>query len=135
MSTSLLALVCEAQTENSTLSQSDLRAAAHNLAALVVDRGHAVMAVDEAGERLIGAALVLDERLQAVNVSRRLDDQAVILVAGYIAGTTGVARKAALVRSLGARHVEATLLGEEALTIEGCERVTPLALTRRLVAL
>jgi hypothetical protein len=84
------------------------------------------MAADEAGERLIAAALLADARACAVDASRRLDGQSVLLVAGYLVGTTGIALKANLARSLGASHIWAAFLGETDAKVQGCDEVTSL---------
>lgn len=132
---SLLSQVCDAQTRNSTLAGDDLRNAGREIAALAVGEGYAVMAADEAGERLIGAALLADDRVRAADASHRLDGQSVLMVAGYLAGTSGMALKAALVRSLGALHVRATVLGSSGVRVDGCEQVTAIRTQPRLIAL
>lgn len=132
---SLLDRICDAQTRNSTLSGEDLRAAAQNLAALATRSRRILLAVDEPGERLIGAALMIDERLRAADTSRRLDGLSLLLVAGHIAGTTGISIKAGIARSLGASSVDAVVLGERALTIDGCDEIGVLALSPHLIAL
>jgi hypothetical protein len=133
---SLLNRVLAAQTASSTLRGDDLRNAGREIAALAVGTGDALMAVDDAGERIIGAALLADDGVRTVDSSRRLDNQSVLLVAGHVAGTTGIAIKADLARSLGAAHVQATFLGDvNSVNIHGCDRVTSLTLRRHLVAL
>ena len=127
--------VCEAQTRNSTLASKELRGAARTLAALATDGGWALLAVDGAGERLIGAALVADEGVRVVDTSRRLDGLPVLLVAGHIAGPTGIAMKASLALSLGATRVMATVLGPAATANVGGARVISLDRERHLVAL
>lgn len=132
---SLLDRICEAQTRNTTLAGDDLRAAAHGLAALAMGSRMRLLAVDEAGERLIGAALVQDHGVQTVDTSRRLDDLHILLVAGWVAGTTGIAMKAELARSLGAQRVEVVTLGSVESPIAGCERVLQITSRRHLLAL
>lgn len=135
---SLLNRILTAQTANSTLRGEDLRNAGREIAALALGAGDALMAVDDAGERIVGAALVADDGVRAVDSSRRLDNQSVLLVAGHVAGTTGIALKADLARSLGAPHVHAAFLAEERVhiaNIHGCDRVTPLTSRRHLIAL
>lgn len=134
-STSLLMQVCEAQTRNSTLASKELRSAARTLAALATAGGWALLAVDGAGERLIGAALVADEGVRVVDASRRLDGLSILLVAGHIAGPTGISMKAALALSLGAIRVEATVLGPWTPASDGVQRMISLDRERHLVAL
>ncbi|WP_141214029.1 hypothetical protein [Mycobacterium marinum] len=135
---SLLNRILTAQGANSTLRGDDLRSAGREVSALALGAGDAIMAVDEAGERIVGAALLADDRVCAVDCSRRLDNQPVLLVAGYVAGTVGIVLKADLARSLGAPHVHAVFLGEEGMNtanIHGCDVVTSLTPRRRLMAL
>ena len=132
---SLLDRIFDAQTRNSTLAGAELRDAAQDLAALTTRSRRALLAVDEAGQRLIGAALLMDERVRTVDVSRRLDGLDVTLVAGYVADTTGIALKAALARSLGVRTVDAAVLGGPVPPVEGCDHVSLVAPQRHLRAL
>lgn len=136
---SLLNRILAAQTANSTLRGDDLRKAGREIADLALGAGDALMAVDDAGERIVGAALLADDGVRAVDSSRRLDNQSVLLVAGHVAGTMGITLKADLARSLGARRVRAAFLGEElvnSVNIRGCDRVTSLTYSRRqLIAL
>lgn len=132
---SLLDRILDAQTSNSTLCGDDLRSAGREVAALALSGGDELLAVDCAGERIIGAALLADDRVRAVDVSRRLDHQSVLLVAGHVAGTTGIALKADLARSLGAARVRAAVLNEERVNIQGCDSVVSLTSRRHLIAL
>ncbi|WP_186245467.1 hypothetical protein [Mycobacterium simulans] len=135
---SLLNRILAAQTANSMLRGDDLRNAGREIAALALGGGYALMAVDDAGERIIGAALLADEGVRAVDSSRRLDNQSVLLVAGHFAGTTGIVLKADLARSLGARLIHAAFLGEAGVNtanIHGCDLITSLASRRHLIAL
>jgi hypothetical protein len=59
----------------------------------------------------------------------------VLLVAGHVAGTTGIALKADLARSLGAARVRAAVLNEERVNIQGCDSVVSLTSRRHLIAL
>jgi hypothetical protein len=131
----LLTRVCDAQTRNSTLAATELRDAARTLAAIATDGGWALLGVDAAGERLIGAALIADDRVRLVDASRRLDGLSVLLVAGHIAGPTGIAMKATLALSLGATRVEATVLGPCSTASGSGQRVVSLDRERHLVAL
>lgn len=131
----ILDRVLAAQTANCTLRGDDLRSAGREVAALAARTGDALLAVDDAGERIIGSALLADDGVRTVDSSRRLDDQSVLLVAAHVAGTTGIALKAEMARSLGASQVHAVILGEDCGDIHGCDRVTALSLRRHLVAL
>lgn len=135
MPVSLLNQVCAAQTANSTLRGDDLRNAGRKVAGLATRDGCVLMAVDDAGERLIAAALLADHAVRAADSSGRLDDQSVLLVAGHLAGSTGIALKADLARALGAAHVQAAFLGDEHLSVHGCDRVTSLTVRPHMVAL
>ena len=132
---SLLNQILTAQTANSALCGDDLRNAGREVAALALRGGDELLAVDDAGERIIGAALLADDRVRTVDTSLRLDNQSVLLVAGYVAGTTGIALKADLALSLGAAHVRAAYLSEERVNIHGCDSVVPLTSRRHLIAL
>jgi hypothetical protein len=126
----LLSRVCWAQTHNSTLSSDELRRAADLLAEVAASEGLRLMPVDEAGDRLIGAALVARDDLPLVDASRRLDGEYVLLVAGHVAGAVGVALKASLARALGAVRVDAAILGGWSAGITDCERVWNIARMR-----
>jgi hypothetical protein len=89
--TTLLAQVCDARKRNRHLVGEKLRDAGREIAALAARDGCAVMAADEVGKRLVGAALVADERVRPVDVSRSLDGQSVVIVAGFVAGPAGIA--------------------------------------------
>lgn len=132
---SLLSRICEAQTKNAALTGEDLHAAARDLSLLATGTRRVLLAVDGIGERLIGVALVQGHDVHAVEASRHLDGLDVLLVAGHVAGTTGIAMKAELARSLGARSVEVATLDGLALPISGCDRVLQVSPRRRLLAL
>ena len=119
----LLSQVCWAQTRNSTLSSHELRRAADRLAEVAVGEGLRLMPVDEAGDRLIGAALAASDLLSLVDASRRLDGEDILLVTGHVAGAVGVSLKASMARALGAVRVEAAILGGWSAGITNCERV------------
>lgn len=100
------------------------------MAALAARTGDVFLAVDGAGERTVGAPLFADDRIRTDDSSQCLDDESVLPVSGHIAGTTGIALKADMARSLGALHVRALILRETCIDILGCNRITTL-LTRR----
>lgn len=135
-SSNMLYEVFEAQTLNSTLAGESLRRAGHEIAALALARNLNVLAADQAGERLVGAALLADERVRPVDISCRLDDQSVLVVSGHVAGPTGLTQKAYSARALGAVHVEAAVLGTCCEGVGGYDDMTMIARSgRRLVAL
>jgi hypothetical protein len=133
--TTPLAQVCDVQMRNSYLVGEKLRDAEREIAALAARDGCAVMAADEAGERLVGAALVADERVRPVDVSRRLDGQSVVIVAGFVAGPAGIALKTSVAPSLGAVRVDAAVLGSQIRKVDGCDHVRPITQQPHLVAL
>lgn len=124
---SLLSQVCYVQSRNSTLRDDSLREAASRLAKIATNEDLQLMPVDETGDRLIGAALVVFSGLTLVDVSRRLDGRRILLVAGHLAGAVGVSLKATVALSLGADHVEAASLGGWEGGIEGCTHVWDIA--------
>lgn len=132
----LLTEVYDAQSGNSTLAGESLRRAGSEIAALAMERKLGVLAVGAAGERLVGAALLADERVRPLDVSCRLDGESVLLVAGHLAGPTGLATKAAFARALGASRVESVGVSFRDIEITGCDHVITLTQPRsRLVAL
>ena len=133
----LLGAILDAKERNSTLAHSDLRHAARATAKVAYERGLELVACDQAGERVIGAALGLDDRIVAADRSRRLDGLRVLLVSGRVAGSAGIAQQARLIRNLGADTVEVAVLDGWGEPILGCDKITPLftnAPTQRLTA-
>ena len=118
---SRLAQLRDAHTRNSLLSGEALRGAARGLVA--ASDGMLVMAADEAGERVIGAALAMSDRLALVDQSAVVRGQAVVLVSGYTAGDVGRARAVSVAHSQGAVHIELAALSICS-EIPGCDKVT-----------
>lgn len=123
MSTNLLKCVLEAQTHNSNLSGDELMSAAIALARIARLRRFAVLPSDQAGERILGAALALEEAIEPADRSCRFDRQRVLLVAGYIAGDASVSSRASAARALGAENVDVALLTPWPDRIEGCDQI------------
>lgn len=133
---SLLAQVCEAQSLNSTLSGDELRRAGRKVARLAVERGLTLVPADASGERLIGAALLADDRVRSADASQRLDGQSVLLVAGYQAGTASLEASAGVANRLGAARVQIAALGAMRSDIAGTEAYSSIeASPAHLVAL
>jgi hypothetical protein len=124
-----LARVLEAQRENATLAGQQLRAAARDLIDLCVNPSTVVLTYDDAGQRIMGAALALDDAFpMPFDTTAPLPPGAVcLLVGGVIAGPLGVAKLAKLVRKLGASEVSAAVLGGWSDPISGINCVHPLA--------
>lgn len=132
--TNLLAGVLEAQTRNSLLAGDELRSAASALVEILRTRRIVALPSDSVGDRILGAALLLESSLQLADRSRRFDGCRVLLVAGYISGEAGVSARARSVRALGAVHVEAALLSRWADPIDGCDAVWTIGSDRHLSA-
>lgn len=123
MATRLLKDLLEAQSSNSSLSGDELSTAAHFVCALARRTGLQALASDRAGERILGAALMIEPGISMADRSRRFDGSGVLLVAGYISGDAMVATRARSVRSLGASRVEVVLLTPWSRPIADCDAV------------
>lgn len=123
MATNLLAGVLEAQTRNSLLAGDELLKAARALIELLRGRCDIALPTDSVGDRILGAALLLEPALPLADRSRRFDGCHVMLVSGHASGDAAVSTRARCVRALGATHVEAALLSRWAEPIEGCDNV------------
>lgn len=134
MATNLLAGVLEAQTRNSLLAGDELIVAARALVELMRTRNAVALPSDTVGNRILGAALLLEPTLPLADRSLRFDGCSVVLVAGHISGEAGLSRRAHSVRALGAVHVEAALLSRWAEPIEGCDAVQSIGSDRHLNA-
>jgi hypothetical protein len=113
MTHQLLWSVLDAQRANATLSGGDLRAAAEHLADLCAERPVLLMAVDSAGERIIGAAMtVATMELDVYDYTTGFPQGSTcLLVGGHMAGPVRLADAAAAASSAGAAQVEAAVLG------------------------
>jgi hypothetical protein len=127
-----LTRVLDAQRTNSTLAGQELRIAAQDLIGMHVPPSTVVLTYDEAGQRIMGAALTLSDSFPVpFDTTTRLPAGApCLLVGGVIAGSVGVAQAAQLARSLGAEDVTAAVLGGWAEPIPGVDQVRTLASTR-----
>lgn len=121
----VLSQVLLATERNSVLAGQELRQAARALTLRVATDELSVLGVGEAGERIIGAALV-DHALHLVDRSRRVDGRSILIVSGYMAGPYDIASMATALWSMGAAHVHAALIGPDLGPIPGCETVTSL---------
>lgn len=134
MATNLLAGVLEAQTRNSLLAGDELMGAARALVEVMLNRRTVALPSDSVGNRILGAALLLEPTLPLADRSLRFDGCSVLIVAGYISGDASVSARAQSVRALGAVHVEAALLSRWADPIEGCDAVQTIGGDRHLSA-
>jgi hypothetical protein len=116
-----------AQKLNGLLGGDALTDAARTAAA-VADRLHCeLIAVDGAGERIIGAALALAPGIcRPADLTRRLDARSLLVISGAVAGSIGLAHTAARLRSLGAHTVHAAVLGGWPDDVPGVETITAL---------
>lgn len=123
MATNLLAGLLEAQTRNSLLSGHELIGAARALVDVMRTQKSIALPGDSVGDRVLGAALLLEPTLPLADRSLRFDGCRVLIVAGHVSGDAAVSARARSVRALGAVHVEAALLGRWTEPIEGCDAV------------
>ncbi len=119
----MLARVLDATERNSVLAGPALRSAADAVAVRANRDDLYVIASDEAGERMIGAAL-MTRALRLVDRSRRVDGQSILIVSGWVAGSFDIQTLAERMRSLGAADVHAIVLNGAGERIEGCNTVT-----------
>jgi hypothetical protein len=113
MAHEMLTQVLEAQRANATLSGDLLRRAAAELPGGQSRCRTIYAAFDAAGERILGAALVLpDQSLEAFDATQPFPrDARCVLVGGFVAGPVGLADAAASVLRAGAVSVDAAILG------------------------
>ncbi|MBD7980218.1 hypothetical protein [Oerskovia merdavium] len=123
MATNLLAGVLEAQTRNSLLAGDDLLRAAQDLVEALSTRRHLVMASDSVGDRVLGAALLLEPSIPLADRSSHFNGAHVMLVAGHISGDARMSMRACSVRALGALRVEAAMLTHWGEPIEGLDAI------------
>jgi hypothetical protein len=126
--------VLAAQQVNATLSGRDLRDAAENL--LRLSSGRTVLkAVDAAGERIIGAALLLSESVQTWDYSGPFPSKSTcLLVGGVVAGPVGLAAAAQAAQAAGATRVDAAIVSGWAGLVPGVSRIREIGNTRMQVA-
>ncbi|MFT4082839.1 MAG: hypothetical protein QM638_09655 [Nocardioides sp.] len=129
MSHELLWSALNAQQANATLIGPQLRAAAEELLRMYVPGRMRVMALDAAGERIIGAALAMrDEHIEMFDYTEAFAGTSTcLLIGGFIAGPAGVEAAATAVTGAGATRVEAAVIGGWSAPIRGVSRVRELA--------
>lgn len=128
--------VARAQQANAQLCGSELRAAALGLIEIARTSRAVVMAFDAAGERILGAALVLaEDPIEIFDYTDRCPaDTTCLLVGGAIAGPVGLAGAAATVTAAGACRVEAALLSEWSDDVEHVARIRNIGVAKARVA-
>lgn len=134
MATNLLVGVLQAQTRNSLLAGDELTNAARALVEVMRSRRTVAVPSDSVGDRILGAALLLEPTLPLADRSLRFDGCSVLVVAGHISGEARLSARARSVRALGAVHVEAALLNRWTDTIDGCDKVWTIGSDRYLDA-
>lgn len=126
--------VLAAQQVNATLSGRHLRIAAENLLRLLSDRTM-LKAVDAAGERIIGAALLLSDSVQTWDYSGPFPSESTcLLVGGAVAGPVALAAAAQAARSAGATRVDAAILSGCTGAVPGISGILEIGNTRMQVA-
>lgn len=128
MSHELLWSALDAQRANATLAGPQLRSAAEELLRVYAPGRMRVMALDAAGERIIGAALAMqDEPVEVFDYTETFTGTSTcLLVGGFIAGPAGVEAAATAVTGAGATMVEAAVIGGWSAPIRGVSRVRDL---------
>jgi len=123
MTHEVLYSVLVAQEANATLSGRDLRTAAENLVRLTSGRT-CLNALDAAGERIIGAALLLSDSLETWDYTVAFPAQhTCLLVGGVVAGPAGIAAAAHTARAAGAPRVEAAIMSGWTKRVPGVSRM------------
>ena len=136
MTHQLLWSVLDAQRANATLSGGDLRAAAEHLADMCAERPVLLMAVDSAGERIIGAAMTIgNAELDMHDYTAGFPQGSTcLLVGGHAAGPIRLVDAAAAASAAGAAHVEAAILGGWPDPVPGVARIRGLRSSQICVA-
>lgn len=110
MTHDVLQSVLGAQGANATLSGGDLRTAAEHLVDLASGRTR-LKALDAAGERIIGAALLLSDSLETWDYTVAFPAKhTCLLVGGVVAGPAGIAAAAHAALAAGAARVDAAIV-------------------------
>lgn len=111
MTHEVLRTVLAAQKVNATLSGRDLRAVAENLLSLSSTRTR-LKALDDAGERIIGAAMLLSDTVVTWDYTTPFPQRSTcLLVGGVVAGPVGLVAAAQRASEAGAARVEAAIIG------------------------
>ena len=134
MTHEVLNSVMAAQQTNATLTGRDLRAAAENITELAT--GHTVLkALDAVGERIIGAALLLDDSLQTWDYTGPFPAKSTcLLIGGVVAGPVGITAAAQGAAAAGATRVEVALLSGWSNPVPGVAHVRQMGQTPMQVA-
>lgn len=133
MTHQVLNSVLAAQRANATLCGRDLRTAAENLLHLTTSRT-VLKALDAVGERIIGAALLLDDDLRTWDYTRPFPSKsACLLVGGVVAGPVGISSAGEVVTAAGATSVEAAVLSGWTSPVPGVAQVREIGSARMQV--
>lgn len=124
----VLSRVLGVQSRNLALNSADLVCAARQVSSLAIFEGLEIAPLDKTGERIIGAASASRFEFKLANITTRLDQKNILLVAGEIAGPSGIALRASIILSMGARRVDAAVLGGWDAPIDGCHRLWSISL-------
>lgn len=134
MTHEVLHSVLDAQEANATLSGRDLRTAAENLVHLA-NRRTLVKALDAAGERIIGAALLLSDSLETWDFTAAFPPKhTCLLVGGVVAGPAGIATAVQAARAAGAARVDAAIVGGWTESVPGVVRIREIGESHMRVA-
>lgn len=134
MTHDVLHAALSAQASNALLAGSELRAAAENLASRA-SSGTCLKALDAAGERIIGAALMLSDSLSIWDYTAPFPpSHTCLLVGGVVAGPAGVAAAARAALAAGAASVDVALLGGWTRRIEGVAHIREIGPAQARVA-
>ena len=126
--------VLAAQQVNATLSGRDLRDVAENLLRLSSSRT-LLKAVDSAGERIIGAALLLSDSVQTWDYTGPFPlNSTCLLVGGVVAGPVGLEAAARAAQAAGASRVDAAIVSGWSGQIAGISRIQEISRSRMQVA-
>ena len=122
-----LGWLVQAQRRNGLLQGDELAGAAATTVDIARHQRATLIAADEAGERIIGAAIALNPgECEPTDLTRRFDGEVLLLISGMIAGPAGLAQTAARLRSLGAGAVHVGVLGGWPKPIAGIDTIATL---------
>lgn len=134
MTHQVLQSVLAAQKVNATIAGRDLRTAAENLVHLATDR-MCLRAFDAAGERVIGAALLLSDSLSAWDYTAAFPAKhTCLLVGGVVAGPAGIVAAADAARAAGAPRVDVAILSGWTQQVPGVSRILEIGVAHMWVA-
>src|SRR3954447_7747118 len=121
-----MARLVYAQQRNAVISGSDLVAAAKDVATVARRHDAVLIAHDQAGERIIGAALALyPEACRPADLTVRRDGAVVLMVSGVSAAPRALIQTVDRMHSLGAAAVHVAVLdADKAEDILGAATVT-----------